>query len=853
MSSAYAQEKRYLAWNRLPDLPDVLGVAGAFVGVHKDALIVAGGANFSRPIWDSEKQWHDRIWVLTGKTESTEAWRDAGALPCPVGYGAAVSTPKGVVCIGGNHGDRFFSTVFRLAWNPDKQTVDREPLPPLPDPCAFGAAALIGKVIYVAGGQRGPGLAKAMNNFWALDLSRSKEEDFGWQRLPPWPGPARAFNIVVAQHNGKSDCIYVMSGRRMVGEGDDGPVDFLQDVHEFSPARYDPQAYDAETGRYRGTYRQAHPWIQKADAPSCVMAGAGVALGQSHVFILSGADGALFHQADALKDDHPGFPKKAWAYHTITDTWISAGKTPINQVTTIPVAWRGDIVLASGEVRPRVRTPEVWRISAVSVASDFGLLNLGVIVVYLLAVTAVGIYFSFRNRTTEDFFRGGQRVPWWAAGLSIFATMLSSITFVAIPAKAYATNWVFFLFNMTIVLTAPFIVIWVLPFFRRLDVTSAYEYLEVRFNVGIRLFASFSFTLFQIGRMAIVMYLPALALAAITPLSVVQCILLMGGLSIIYCTMGGLEAVIWTDTIQSFILLGGALLSFLVIVLSLEGGFGEFFSTAWGQEKFHLIDLDWDFMSFTTTALWVVVLGGIGQNLVPYVSDQAVVQRYMATSDAGRAAKAIWTNAFVCIPASLLFFGVGTALFVFYKAHPAELDPTFKTDGIFPLFIARHLPPGIAGLVVAGIFAAAQSTISTSMNSLSTTLVTDFIRRFKPGGSERFYLGLARVLTLAAGCLGTGLAVLFAVSDIHSAWELFMKVLGLFGGAMCGLFMLGMFTRRANAGGALVGAFLGALGLFLVQVLTPLHGLLYAAVSIGICFVTGYCASFFFSHREAGQ
>ena len=245
--------------------------------------------------------------------------------------------------------------------------------------------------------------------------------------------------------------------------------------------------------------------------------------------------------------------------------------------------------------------------------------------------------------------------------------------------------------------------------------------------------------------------------------------------------------------------------------------------------------------------MWVVVLGGIAQNLVPYTSDMAVVQRYMAVSDTTRARKAIWTNAVAVLPASLLFFGVGTALFVFYANNPGRLDPTFKTDAIFPLFIARELPIGIGGLVVAGIFAAAQSTISTSINSMSTALVTDFVRPLDWIRTERGYLRLARILTVALGVFGVLLALLFASSDIKSLWDQFMKILGLFGGSMCGLFCLGIFTTRTNGRGAIIGALAGAVGLFLIQRYTDVHLLLYALVGIGGCCVAGYLASFAFA------
>jgi SSS family transporter len=592
-----------------------------------------------------------------------------------------------------------------------------------------------------------------MKNFWSLDLKEIGTNDFKWKELPPWPGSNRAFNITVSQHNGKEDCVYVISGRR---ETTDGDVQFLKDVYEFSPQKYLDQ--------------QAFFWRRVADVPTCVMAGPGIAVGQSHIFVLGGDDGSLFSDAEFLKETHPGFPKQAWAYHTITNQWFPAGKLPTNHITTNAIWWQKKIIIPSGETKPRIRTSEILTAEPIQIKEHFGIVNFITIFVYLVLLIVIGIYFSYRNKNTNDFFRGGKRVPWWVAGLSIFATMLSSITFIAIPAKAYATDWTFFLINMAIIAVAPFIVYFVLPFFHRIDATTAYEYLEKRFNRATRMFASASFVFFQLGRMAIVMFLPSLALAAITPFSVESSILIMGVLSIIYCTLGGLEAVVWTDTLQALVLLGGALFSIIFIFFNIDGGISTYFSSAMMDHKLRLVNWNWDVSSFILPALWVIVFGGLGQQLVTGTSDQAIIQRYMSVSNEKKAARAIWTNAIFTVPASILFFGVGTALYVFYKFHPEKLDPTFQTDAVFPLFIGRELPAGIAGLVVAGIFAAAQSTISTSMNSTATAIVSDFIRPFNFVKSEKNYLIFARIFTLTLGVLGTGFALMLATYFYENSW-----------------------------------------------------------------------------------
>ena len=721
--------------------------------------------------------------------------------------------------MGGNDADQTFDQVFLLSWDSSTQEISILDYPSLPSPCAYGQAALIGNTVYLAGGQSGLALDSAMNNFWALNLDeRENPDSFQWKQLPAWPGTGRAFNLTLSQHNGYHDCIYVLSGRRQQGE----EVSFLKDVWEFTPG----------TGQ----------WRQRSDVPQCVMAGPGISIGQSHLFVLGGADGSLFFRGNELKDNHPGFPKEAFGYHTITDTWTSLGTTPANHVTTTAVKWRDRIILPSGEIRPRVRSPKVWSIAVSNQQRDFGWVNYTVLVVYLLAMASMGLFFAKRNKTTNDYFRGGKQVPWWAAGCSIFATMLSSLTYTGVPSKSYAQDWVYSIGNMMIPVVAFFAVFIALPFYRQLDITSAYEYLEKRFSRGVRLFGSASFTLFHLFRMAVVMSLTGLALAIATPLTPAQSVLCMGALSIFYCTMGGIEAVIWTDTIQTFVLLGGALLAGVYLIQGTDGGFAGMTQAALDADKFRLAHFHWD-ISSAQIALWIIILGGIGQNVSSYTADQAVVQRYMTTSDQKRAARSIWTNAVMSTLATVLFFGIGTALFGFYRSHPEKLDPTISTDQIFPLFISNEMATGLAGLIVAGIFSAAQSTVSTSMNSTATTLITDFVR---PSGfcrDEKGYLKMARWLTLLMGVIGTLLALFFVDPTIKSLFDAFIKVIGLFMGVLGGLFVLGILTRRANATGAMIGAWVGAATMFGLWKFTSVNGYLYTTCGISTCCVVGYLVS----------
>nr|WP_246120231.1 sodium/solute symporter [Blastopirellula retiformator] len=805
-----------LKWTELPPLPNQLGVAGPFAGVHQNGLIVAGGANFPRPVWKNSKQWVDQIHVLT-KQDGQYQWRDGGSLPRPIAYGASVSTPEGVLCIGGNDAQQTYRDVFLLRW--DGQQVSATPGPPLPSPCSYVQAALIDQTVYVTCGQKELGLYSATNQLWALDLANLSATDSNvWQPLPALPGPTRAFALVTGQHDGFRDCLYVIGGRRQEA----GKTQFLRDVWRYEPI--------------------SRQWKQRRDAPRVVMAGEAIGSGQSHILVVGSADESNFDKSDELQDDHPGFPREALSYHTITDAWSTAGETPENLVTTTAVRWDGAIILPSGEVRPRVRSPHVWRIETVSSTASFGTLNYLVLLVYLTGMVGVGVYFARMNKNTDDFFRGGMRIPWWAAGCSIFATMLSSLTFTGLPSKAYAQDWAFALGNFAIPLVAILAVYGALPFYRRIDATSAYEYLEKRFGRSVRMFASASFALFHTFRMGVVMSLTGLALAIATPLTPAQSVLLMGVLSILYCTLGGIEAVIWTDTIQTFVLLGGAVLALSLLIAGVDGGVSGFLSIATAESKFNLANLHWD-ATDTQTALWVVVIGAIAQNVSSYTADQAVVQRYMTTPTQSLAARSIWTNAVLAVPATILFFGIGTALHAYYQSHPEKLDPTITTDQIFPLFIAREIPAGLAGLIVAGIFAAAQSTVSTSMNSTATAVVTDFLRPLRICRSEQGYLNAARLCTLLIGVAGTSLGLMFADPSIRSLFDAFMQVIGLFMGVLGGLFLLGALTRRTTEAGAMIGALVGAGVMFSLWKYSSVSGYLFTAIGITVCFVVGYLAS----------
>ena len=809
-------DNSYLKWSELPQLPPATGqqkqtgLAGSFVGTHNGALIVAGGVNFPDALpWEGGKKlWQDNIFVLQETTTNTFQWftDKSFKLPRSLAYGVAISTNGGVVCIGGCGPQGYSDDVFLLKWNPATKKIDVESMPSLPRQLAFMAGAVVDNIIYIAGGQEAMKDASATKNFWALDLSkRADKAAFVWKELPAWPGPARILSAAAGQSDGMINRFYLFSGRNV---SPDMETKLLTDAYSYNPKT--------------GLWKQLANVAPKGQSARCIMTATAVTSGANHILV--------FGSADVL------------AYHTITDTWATVSRLPTSgYVPTAAVEWDDSFVVPGGKIQPGAETATVWRAEALD-TRPFGWINYSVIGVYLLLLVAMGIYFSRREKTTDDFFKAGGRVPWWAAGLSIFGTQLSAVTFMAIPAKTFATDWRYFMGNMAIIMVAPFVIIVFLPFYRRLNLTTAYEYLEKRFNLAARLFGSTMFITLQFSRIGIVLFLPSIALSVVTGIDIRLCILVMGILSIVYTVLGGIEAVIWTDVVQVLVLLGGAMLCLFLLFFNLEeGGISRLLKLTSGANKLHIFDFTFNLNSPT---IWVVLISGLVSNFIVYGSDQTVIQRYLTTKDEKSAANSIWTNAILTIPASLLFFGIGTALFLFYKTQPELLNPTLSNaDSIFPWYIITQLPRGISGLLIAAVFAAAMSSLDSSMNSVATAVTTDFYRRFKHEATDRMCLNVARWVTVIVGVAGTAFALMMTGWDIKSVWDQLILFVGLFASGLGGLFVLGIFSRRAHGVGAIVGLVGSGLLQYIVSRFELVYFLFYVVTGFTSCVIIGYVAS----------
>ena len=319
----------------------------------------------------------------------------------------------------------------------------------------------------------------------------------------------------------------------------------------------------------------------------------------------------------------------------------------------------------------------------------------------------------------------------------------------------------------------------------------------------------------------------------------------MGVLSIIYTTIGGIEAVIWSDFIQVVVLLGGALLSLSFIINDVNGGFSQVMITAANDDKFNLFNFDFDFFSAT---FWTITLGGIAANIVTQGTDQSIVQRYLTSANPDNAKKTLYTNAVLTFPATILFFFLGTALYVFYKAYPEQANPLQQSnDGIFPWYIVSQLPTGIAGLLIAALLSAAMSSLSSSLNSGATAFTTDFYKRFKTGITDKDLLLIAKMVTVIIGVLGTSIAVWMVTTTVTSLWDEFQRYLGLFIGGLGGIFLLGLLFKSANGKGAVIGLLSSGVIQLWISSYTRIHLVLYTLTGLLTCLIIGYLSSFLFT------
>jgi len=474
----------------------------------------------------------------------------------------------------------------------------------------------------------------------------------------------------------------------------------------------------------------------------------------------------------------------------------------------------------------------------------FTWIDTAVLVIYLLGVLLAGLYYSKKEMQGKEFFKGDGTIPWYVTCISIFATLLSPISFLAIPGNSYHGSWIFWWAQLGMLFAIPLTIRYFLPIYSKLEIDTAYHYLQKRFQSGnLRILGALMFIIYQLGRMSIIMYLPSMALAEVTGLDVNMLIVVMGVIAIIYSYSGGLKAVLYTDFIQGTVLIVGIALSLVVMIGSIHGGWGTVWDTLTTGHKFMLENEVWFSPDIVSSSVFIIFIGGGLGTFASYISSQDIVQRFTTTTDMKQLNKMTLGNGVVSIFAATVFFLVGTALFVFYQQNP-DLLTTDRRDLVLAAYITYELPAGLTGILLAALFAAAQSTLSTGINSVATSWVLDIQSVLNPAMEMKKQTRIAQFISLGIGILSIVVAIVMAGSDIRSAYQWFNSFIGLALGALAGMFVLGAFCPKANAKGALMGFIVAtAVVLYLKYFVPSVSFWSYTLITIVISLIVGNVVS----------
>ncbi|MBH0229426.1 sodium:solute symporter [Halobacillus yeomjeoni] len=464
--------------------------------------------------------------------------------------------------------------------------------------------------------------------------------------------------------------------------------------------------------------------------------------------------------------------------------------------------------------------------------SSFTVIDYIIFIVYVLGTAAIGAMFGKKQKSTKDYFLGGRSIPWWAIGLSVMATQASAITFIGAPGWGYEGGLTRMITFVNVPLAMAFLIATIVPFFYKTEVYTAYEYLERRFDVKTRTLTAALFLIARGLATGVVLYAPALVLSVVTGMDVSITIILMAVIAVSYTVLGGISAVIWTDVIQMFVLWIGAGLSVFIIFQDVPGGWTEVMNTASQTGMLNSIDFSFDLS--VEYSIWAGVIGGFFLHAAYFGTDQSQIQRVLTSKSIRESKLSLVLSGVLMIPQMLLFLLIGVLLYIYYQYAG---DPNINNlNELFPRFVVNELPIGISGLIIAGVFAAAMSSLDSALNSLSAVTIRDFYSKFyRKNASEEHYLKASRYATVFWGIYATIFA--FFAGNLGPVIEAVNKVGSYFYGALLGVFILAIFTRRVNGTGAFIGVIAGMASVWAVTAFTEVswlyNNLVGAVVAIG--------------------
>jgi SSS family transporter len=473
-----------------------------------------------------------------------------------------------------------------------------------------------------------------------------------------------------------------------------------------------------------------------------------------------------------------------------------------------------------------------------------------VILVYLVATIWIGLWFAGKQKSLKDYFLAGRDLHWFPVAISIISTDLSGISYMGLPAWVFEKNLIYptniFLFPFVMY----FVTIVIVPLFYMLQLYTIYQYLQKRFNNVVRTFASTIFILMRTGWLATAIFTQSLVMEEMLHIPMAWCAIGIGMLTTIYTFVGGMEAVVWTDFMHFFVLVGGILVMIGYPLYTFGWNFGSIWHIA--AQGGHTQLFNFSPSLHTEVTDWGLLLGIPILYLSSYGADQIVMQRYFTTKSVKESAKAVFWNGIIVIPVVVGLALAGICFIAYYHAHP-ELMATLKdTNHVVPHFIVSVLPPGLMGIVFAGILAANMNVISAGVNSLSTSTIIDYYHRFIKGSSDKsdhYQISIARYGTFAWGAIITTAS--FFVGKLGGIVQIYGKISSFLSGPLVGLFLLGLLTKRATSWGSVIGGVLGFIATFFVANYTTVSWIWYGLVGCVVTMVGGYLCSLFMEQPAA--
>lgn len=746
----------------------------------------------------------------------------------PIAFSAA-TTFKGKVYLAGGLGpDGVSSRVFSLEWK--EGTLIETALPDLPEPLMLAGLGVHRSTsyyyLYVLGGVGSETATEASDRVYELELPKNEQEVSSWQQMDAMPFGPRVLPAVVETYNE----LVVFGGYELSKDGRLNPVDTC-----WGFARI-PRDGHAEEG-----------WEVRAPVPIALARPAFSKTGQSHITVVGGdtASGTL---AELLAGKKAAAPlSNVWFFHDPTSVWHPIGEVEhpgfggaFSSVSNSVYVLAGARD-ATGKVLPA--TQFTFEVSTKKLQwPDWIMLGL-----YFAVVAAIGWHFAKKQTGAESFALGNRNTKWWAAGISLMASGVSTISFMALPALTACTGLatkgplMFMIVGMVVSAFVTF------PILRRLKITSTFEYIEQRFGVGLRMLGSFNSIVSQMmGRIGIVVMLPALAISTMIGLDPWISILAMGLVTTIYSAAGGFEAVIWTDVVQGLLLLFGFMTIGLLAFLNIDGGWSTLMEYGHELNRLNLFLVKPD---VRIPNMWYAIVGFTLQTMA-FASDQVTAQRVLSIPMKD-VRKIAFMAGFFGLFTALLSGAVGFMLFGFFKNNPGFLNPIMENDQMVPIFIVNKIPVGLAGLILATLFAAAMSTVSSSVNVCGVLVGEDFYKRLVKNVTPKQEMRMMQAVTLISGGLGTGMALWLLTMDLPTLWESFTRIMAYIGGGFGGIYILGMFTRRTHELGAILGVIVSFfMAYYLNHSELNVHYSALGLMITGSCIIVGYFSSLILPWRR---